>query len=73
MKHFTHITLDWSIGTIGGMTEEAIELAKLTDMKVSFTFNGVKVNVTKQTTLQIATDALNAVREGKGSVYGEGW
>ena len=68
------IDLGWTIGDIGSMSKEAIEVANLLNTKVSFDFNGVKVNVTKESNyVLVANDALEAVRLGINAVFGQGW
>lgn len=66
------INLGWRLGNISEMVEEAIQIANLLDTKVSFEFNGVKVNLSKhsdhQNTVRKVTDAVG---EGK-TIYGEG-
>ena len=71
---WSHVDLGFRFGDIGSMSKEAIEIAKLLDTKVSFVFNGVKVNVTKFSSYDtVAHAALDAVRDGKISAFGEGW
>ena len=71
---WTHVDLGWRPGDIHSMTKEAVQVAELLNTKVSFDFNGVKVNITKHSTVTaVAEGALDAVRKGKNSFFGEGW
>lgn len=75
--NWTHVDLGWRPGDIYSMTEEAVQIAKLLNTKVSFDFNGVKVHVTKQSTDTdidyLCEEVLNAIKQGKSSVFGRGW
>lgn len=72
--NWNSIDLGWRMGSVDNMAKEAIEIATLLSTKVSFDFNGVKVNVTSQSDCEgVAMDTLNAVRFGKTSVFGKGW
>lgn len=55
------------------MTKEAIEIAAMLDTKVCFEFNGVVVNVTSRSDWEdVSLKTLEAVKDGKKSVYGRG-
>lgn len=71
---FTHITLNWALGDFARQFKHAKEIASLTGLKVSFEFNGVKVNITGRSTAdrtyELYREALSA---GSKSIFGEGW
>jgi hypothetical protein len=68
------IDLGWRSGDIYTMSHEAVEIAKLLNVKTSFLFNGVRVNVSAKTDpVTISTKALEAVKSEKTSIYGEGY
>ena len=47
MRCFNTLECNFAFGVIGEQINEAIEIATLTDRSVVFTFNGVKITVTK--------------------------
>lgn len=74
MKYFHRIDLGFALGDIGGMFREAKEIANTLDVKVSFEFNGVKVNISKHSTLEYVYPRLqDAIQTRKLSCFGEGW
>lgn len=74
MKYFKQIDLGWTTGDIGGMFKEAKEVANVLDVKVSFEFNGVKVNISKNSTFEYVYSKLEeAIKTKKLSCFGEGW
>jgi hypothetical protein len=74
MKCFHNIDLGWAIGDIGSLFKEAKEIATKCDVKVSFDFNGVKVNMSKDSTLEHIWPRLQEAMKGKNlSCFGEGW
>lgn len=71
---WNNVDLGWRAGDIWTMTRDAIAIAGTLDTKVSFEFNGVKVNVTKSSTIELVADkTILAVKQKQMSVYGEGW
>ena len=74
MKCFNKIDLGWASGDIGSLFREAKEIATKCDVKVSFDYNGVKVNMSKNSTLEhIWTRLQDAIQTNKLSCFGEGW
>lgn len=72
--NWSHIDLGWRSGEIFSMCDEAITIACVTSTKVSFEFNGIKVNVTGESnTDSVARKALEAVKSKETAVFGEGW
>lgn len=72
--NWNHVDLGWRLGDIGSMSDEAIEVARLLNTKVSFEFNGVKVNVSKDSFWKdVADSALDALRNGDSAVFGKGF
>ncbi len=68
------IDLGWTCGDICTLSNKAVDIAKLLNTKVTFEFNGVKVCASPTTSAgRLAYAALDAVRDGKTSVYGEGF
>lgn len=71
---FTHLDLGWSMGSFDYLFNEAKRIAELTNTKVSFSFNGVKVNMTKDSTLDYTWPLIQeAIKHQKLSAFGEGW
>ena len=74
MKCFNRIDLGFAFGDIGSLFREAKEIAIKCDVKVSFEFNGVKVNISKNSTLDYIYPKLqDAIQTKKLSCFGEGW
>lgn len=74
MKCFHRIDLGFALGDIGSLFIEAKEISTKCDVKVSFDFNGVKVNMTKNSTLEYIWPRLqDAIQTKKLSCFGEGW
>ncbi len=74
MKCFHRIDLGFALGDIGSLFIEAKEIATKCDVKVSFDFNGVKVNMSKNSTLEYIWPRLQeAIQTKKLSCFGEGW
>lgn len=73
--NWTHVDLGWRLGDIYSMVKEAVQVAELLNARVSFDFNGVKVNVTKNSTdiNGLCYEVLDAVKQGKMAVFGRGW
>lgn len=47
MIRYKHIELEWNAGSIGDLTQEAVDVAWLHNCKVTFPFNGIKITVDK--------------------------
>lgn len=66
-KSFRGVDLGFSFGMIGGLTEDAISLAKVLEPHgvdyVTFEFNGKKVMVNSQTQVSDANEVLEAVMD----------
>lgn len=45
MIRYKHIEIEWNIGSIHGLTNDAIKVAQAHDCKVTFPFNGIKITV----------------------------
>lgn len=69
--NWSNVSLGWRSGSIDNMTKEAIVIAILLDTKVNFEFNGVTVNVSKNSDWRDVTISVHeAIQSGKISVYG---
>lgn len=76
MRHYTTIDLGWVMGNFCDLFTEALAIAGLTNTKVSFDFNGVRVHITSESRLkEVWVDVKKAIRsEGKSpNVFGRGW
>lgn len=68
------IDLGWTCGDIATLCKQALEIAILLDTKVSFDFNGVKVNISPKTDVKgVIEKAFMAIGTDTKSVYGEGF
>lgn len=68
-----HVDLGWRCGTIYEMCDEAVQVAKLLNTQVSFTFNGVRVNVSNQSDVEgVSFQAMEAVKNKTDAVFGKG-
>lgn len=68
-----HVDLGWRCGAIYEMCDDAVQIAKLLNTQVSFTFNGVRVNVSNQSDAEdISFKALEAVKNKTDAVFGKG-
>ncbi len=68
-----HVDLGWRTGTIYEMCDEAVQIAKLLNTQVSFTFNGVRVNVSSQSDPEdVSFQALEAAKYETSAVFGKG-
>jgi len=68
-----HVDLGWRCGAIYEMCDDAVQIAKLLNTQVSFTFNGVRVNVTSQSDPEdVSFKALEAVTSKTDAVFGKG-
>lgn len=71
---FTHITLNWSPGTLASLFTPAHRIAVQTRMKVTFMFSGIAINITSTSTFNYVADQLvHATEHELTEVYGEGW
>lgn len=68
------INLGWTPGMIDEQITEAVHIAKMLDTKVSFDFSGIKVNVTKNSTIEYTYNAYIQAQKGERiACFGEGW
>ncbi len=68
-----HVDLGWRCGAIYEMCDDAVQIAKLLNTQVSFTFNGVRVNVSSQSDAEdVSFQALEAVKNKTDAVFGKG-
>lgn len=68
-----HVDLGWRCGAIYEMCDDAVQIAKLLNTQVSFTFNGVRVNVSSQSDAEdVSFQALEAVKYETTAVFGKG-
>ena len=66
------IDLGWRCGTIYEMCSDAIEIAKLLNTRVVFTFNGVRVNVGGRSDVEdVSLQTMQAVKSGTDAVFGD--
>ncbi len=66
------IDLGWRCGTIYEMCDDAVQIAKLLNTRVVFTFNGVRVNVgTRSDVEDVSLRTMQAVKSGTDTVFGE--
>lgn len=66
---YKHIELEWSMGTIHGLTDEAIKVAQTHNCKVTFPFNGIKITVDSNSDIRyIFSKALHHVANSLGDV-----
>lgn len=69
MVRYKHIELEWSMGTIHGLTNEAIKVAQAFDCKVTFPFNCIKITVGNNSdTCYISNKALHHVANSLGDI-----
>lgn len=69
MIRYKHIELEWNVGTIGDLTQEAVDVAWLNNCKVTFPFNGIKITVDKNSDVEyIANKALDRVSNKLGDI-----
>lgn len=47
MIRYKHIELEWNMGSIHDLTNDAIEVAQVHNCEVTFPFNGIKITVDK--------------------------
>jgi hypothetical protein len=62
MARFKHIELDWNMGSIHGLTNEAIKVAEAFDCKVTFPFNGIKITVDRNSALDNVANQLGDIK-----------
>jgi len=68
------IDLGWTCGDIGTLCRQASEISILLDTKVSFDFNGIKVNLSPKSNVSTLIEkTMQAVGTETKSVYGEGF
>lgn len=63
-KCFPVIDLGWDMGHISQLFMSAKEIAISTDRVVTFIFNGVKVEINKNTTPQMCDKVFEAIKSG---------
>lgn len=69
MIRYKHIELEWSPGSILGLTAEAVQLARDLKCQVTFPFNGIKITVDKDSSVDyIAEKALDHVSKQLGDI-----
>lgn len=72
MKCFHSISLGWGCGSFDGLFNEAKVIAVSNSCKVNFEFNGVKVNITEFSTLQVTGERVqSAIQNKQISAFGE--
>jgi len=65
MRHYDKITLSFSMGMIGSITKDAVDLAAKHDCLVEFVFNGVTVTVSQFSDVgKVCEDTLKKVKSG---------
>ena len=69
MIRYKHIELEWNMGSIHGLTNDAIKVAQAHDCKVTFHFNGIKITVDKYSDVDyVSNKALNNVANQLGDI-----
>ena len=69
MIRYKHIELEWDMGSIHGLTNDAIKLAKTHNCKVTFPFNGIKITVDGSSDVDyISNKALDHVSGQLGDI-----
>lgn len=69
MIRYKHIELEWTMGSIHSLVNEAIKVAQAHDCKVTFPFNGIKITVDKNSNVEyIANKALDHVSNNLGDI-----
>lgn len=69
MVRYEHTELEWNAGSIHGLTNEAIEVAKVRGCKVTFPFNGIKITVDSNSDIDyISNQALDNVANKLGDI-----
>ncbi len=69
MARFKHVELDWDMGSIHGLTNDAIKVAEAFDCKVTFPFNGIKITVDRNSNVDyISNKALDNVANQLGDI-----
>lgn len=69
MVRYKHIELEWSMGSIHGLINDAIKVAEAFDCKVTFPFNGIKITVDRNSNVDyISNKALDNVALKLGDI-----
>ena len=69
MVRYKHIELEWNMGSIHALTNDAIKVAQAHNCKVTFPFNGIKITVDSNSDIDyISNKALNNVANQLGDI-----